>query len=330
MTVERATGYLQGILMGLKYLHDKGIVHRDIKVANVLISRGVCKLTDFGTAAKLPSRAAQEAREKRKGAADKDKVEDSEEANAFFDTAGTPAYMAPEVLRSEGHDWRADIWSMGCLVMEMLTGKTPFKHVGEVFGVMKYISDLTPKSILNIGPYQYHPLAREFIFDCMHVDPDRRKNCAALLESDLMVQLNDDVARKQSVVGVAKETRKMSMAQGAQKRRRQRKGPRQCPGPEMSADDDLLALMAEEDSGRFDRRKSYATGVAPRPSNENEGDDWRRGTNFSGWGSENGDSVGGREKSERSILGRSDKNRSPSAGGADTKSESTVSSGWGT
>jgi len=99
--------YAKHILEGLEYLHSFGIVHRDIKGANVLVGNdGVCKLADFGGAKFLLS---------------DDTVQHINE-NMF---QGTIQWTAPEVLRGEGYSWFSDIWSVGCTVIEMLTGSPP-------------------------------------------------------------------------------------------------------------------------------------------------------------------------------------------------------------
>eukprot|EP01065_Artemidia_motanka_P019029 TRINITY_DN2245_c1_g2_i1.p1 TRINITY_DN2245_c1_g2~~TRINITY_DN2245_c1_g2_i1.p1 ORF type:complete len:1617 (+),score=478.62 TRINITY_DN2245_c1_g2_i1:244-5094(+) len=330
MAAEDASGYLQDILLGLQYLHSKNIVHRDIKVANVLISRGVCKLTDFGTAAKLPKPVQ------------KKQKEGEEEGKAHLqDTAGTPQYMSPEVIREEGHDWRADIWSVGCLVMEMLTGKQPFSHIGgNSWAVIKYVGDLTTRSKVDVGPFRYHPAALGFMYDCLHVDPSKRKSCGALLESEL-IELHDSVARKQSVFGIATETRKQSIAQHATKRGHKAgarvKAKRSSPGTDAGPRQPKAPAPPKETTGWFrphvdGRKPSYATGVPPcpdslkqKPTVEDGDSDGRRDTEFSGWGGHSD----GRRGTNKQSLDSSDR----SHGGEDphrgSQAESSVSS-WGT
>ena len=99
-------GYTRQILEGLAYLHSLRIIHRDIKGANILRDNADnIKLTDFGTAKQLHTLSMTHG------------------ARTF---AGTPHWMAPEVLRGEDYGPQADIWSVGCTVVEMLTSNPPW------------------------------------------------------------------------------------------------------------------------------------------------------------------------------------------------------------
>lgn len=102
--------YTKGILKGLKYLHENGIVHCDLKCKNILLgTRGEIKLADFGCAKRIKD-------SKVKGSA----------KSLSKSIGGTPLWMAPEILRNEVLDFAADIWSLGCTIIEMATGRTPW------------------------------------------------------------------------------------------------------------------------------------------------------------------------------------------------------------
>eukprot|EP00949_MAST-11_sp_MAST-11-sp1_P002059 g2059.t1 len=101
--------YTGQLLCGVEYLHKKQHVHRDIKCENILVDESGCiKLADFGTCKHLKMNSM-----KRLGI----------KTSSFV---GTPYFMAPEVLLEEGHDYAADIWSVGCTVLEMASGILPW------------------------------------------------------------------------------------------------------------------------------------------------------------------------------------------------------------
>ncbi|CAA3027128.1 mitogen-activated kinase kinase kinase 1-like [Olea europaea subsp. europaea] len=98
----QVSAYTRQILHGLKYLHDRDVVHRDIKCANILVdASGSVKLADFGLAK-------------------------ATKLNDVKSCKGTAFWMAPEVVRSRGYGHAADIWSLGCTVLEMLTRRFPY------------------------------------------------------------------------------------------------------------------------------------------------------------------------------------------------------------
>jgi len=97
--------YTRQIVVGLEFLHSKGIVHCDIKGGNILVTEdGVIKLADFNSSKQLGNIAAVG-------------------SNPLRSLLGTPQFMAPEVIKQTGHGKKADIWSVGCTVVQMLTGE---------------------------------------------------------------------------------------------------------------------------------------------------------------------------------------------------------------
>ncbi|KAJ4716991.1 Protein kinase [Melia azedarach] len=103
----QASVYTRQILNGLQYLHEQNVIHRDIKCANILVdASGSVKLTDFGLA-----KAAK--------------------MNDIKSCKGTPFWMAPEVvnLKNRSYGIAADIWSLGCTVLELLTGRHPYSEL---------------------------------------------------------------------------------------------------------------------------------------------------------------------------------------------------------
>lgn len=107
--------YVVKILEGLHYLHTSDVVHCDLKAANILTTKnGNVKLSDFGVSLNL--RAME--REK--------------------DVAGTPNWMAPEVIELKGASTKSDIWSLGCTVIELLTGHPPYAEITNAMTGMLY------------------------------------------------------------------------------------------------------------------------------------------------------------------------------------------------
>jgi eukaryotic-like serine/threonine-protein kinase len=111
LPMDEAISVLRDVARALAYAHDRGIVHRDIKPDNVLMSGGAAVVTDFGIAKAIAAARTNS------GSATLTQVGTS---------IGTPAYMAPEQAAGDDVDHRADLYSLGCMAYELLTGRVPF------------------------------------------------------------------------------------------------------------------------------------------------------------------------------------------------------------
>jgi len=150
----QVSAYTRQILNGLEYLHRQNVVHRDIKCANILVdASGSVKLADFGLA----------------------KVTYLNDLKSF---KGTPFWMAPEVIKqkNQGYGLPADIWSLGCTVLEMLTRKIPYSPLEWQEAFFQISQGKLPDI-----PTSLSTDARHFICKCLKVNPDDRPTAAQLL-----------------------------------------------------------------------------------------------------------------------------------------------------
>lgn len=154
-----ARRYLAQVLQALGYLRDAGVVHRDVKGENILLSASdTCKLVDFGSAKDLNNPHI-------KGAG----------THAFKkvleDNVGTPNFMAPEVIKNKFSDFRCDIWSFGCTVFQVVSGLPPFgKDIIRVY-------ERAQKAHLNMPPGISND-ARSLIRQTVRVDAVTRLGAA--------------------------------------------------------------------------------------------------------------------------------------------------------
>lgn len=153
--------YTRQILTGLKYLHDRNVMHRDIKCANILVdAQGLIKLADFGLA------------------------KETSKLNELKSCKGSAYWMAPEVINPRKSYWLpADIWSLGCTVLEMLTRRPPN-------------SDLEwHRALWKVGHGELPPIpdtlsrdAKDLIQRCLKIEPVDRPSAAELLDHPFVKQ----------------------------------------------------------------------------------------------------------------------------------------------
>jgi serine/threonine protein kinase/Flp pilus assembly protein TadD len=128
LSVEKSLNIIEQIANGLHAAHNKGIVHRDIKSSNIMLNEtGQVKIMDFGLA----------------------KVKGTAQITKVGTTIGTAAYMSPEQSNGNSVDQRTDIWSMGIILYEMLTGRLPFKGDFEQAVIYSILNE-EPATILSL------------------------------------------------------------------------------------------------------------------------------------------------------------------------------------
>ncbi len=167
LSVEQTLAWLKPIIQALQYAHSRGIIHRDIKSSNILVSNnGRPVLMDFGIA-----HAASGTRLTQTGL-----------------VIGTPEYMSPEQAEGRQLDHRTDIYSLGIVLYECLTGNVPFKGDSPLSIIMKVVNEAPEPPIrLNSGVTQW---LNDLILRCIAKHPDQRfSDAAALHESLTQTQL---------------------------------------------------------------------------------------------------------------------------------------------
>lgn len=149
------------LLLTLSAVHKLGVIHRDLKAANVLISKdGNVQLCDFGVAAKVVSNSSKRTT-----------------------MAGTPYWMAPEVIKSgEAYNSKADIWSLGITVYEIATGNPPYCDK-DASWAMQLISKATPP---RLEGRDYSPVLKECVALCLDENPEERPSADELLRCKLV------------------------------------------------------------------------------------------------------------------------------------------------
>ncbi|KAF9130062.1 hypothetical protein BGW39_003512 [Mortierella sp. 14UC] len=143
--------YITQVLDGLIYLHDQGVIHRDIKGANILATKeGVVKLADFGVAT-LSSDAGD------------------------MTVAGTPYWMAPEIIELSGATTASDIWSVGCTVIELLDGEPPYHDLPPMGALYRIVQDDHPPI-----PESVSAIVQDFLLQCFQKDCNLRVSAKKL------------------------------------------------------------------------------------------------------------------------------------------------------
>ena len=168
------------VILGLVYLHEQKLIHRDIKSGNVLLNEeGEAKLADFGVSGQLTDKT-----EKR------------------TTVIGTPYWMAPEVIQEVGYDTKADIWSLGITGIEMAEEEPPYANVHPMRAIF-LIPSREPPALSE--PDQWSSEFRDFLYQCLTKSPDERPTAKELLSHPFVLGAPSNAA----LTGVIAETMRM-------------------------------------------------------------------------------------------------------------------------
>ncbi|XP_016484589.2 mitogen-activated protein kinase kinase kinase 17-like [Nicotiana tabacum] len=161
--------YTKQILQGVEYLHSRGVVHCDIKGHNILLGKTGAKIADFGCARRV------------------DQAERDAAASAQ-PIGGTPMFMAPEVARGEEQGFAADIWGLGCTIIEMATGGSPWTNVTNSASLLYKIafSGQSPQI-----PKFLSLQAKDFLSKCLRRDPRERWTAKELLKHPFLEETSN-------------------------------------------------------------------------------------------------------------------------------------------
>lgn len=148
--------YMSQLVSGVKHIHNCDIVHRDLKLGNMLLNNDMqLKIADFGLATRVDY-----------------------EGEKKMTVCGTPNYIAPEVLQKRGHSYEADIWALGCVMYALLVGHPPFETA------------TLKETYIRITDNRYSvpdwvtPQAKNLITKCLNHEPDRRPSLDDMLADE--------------------------------------------------------------------------------------------------------------------------------------------------
>jgi hypothetical protein len=169
------------VCRGLDYAHKRGVVHRDVKPANViLLGDGTVKIVDFGIA----------------------RLENSTMTQTGL-ILGTPSYIAPEVLKGGGVDHRADIWAVGVVAYELFSGQLPFNAPTIAGLVYKIVHEAPPP--FDAAALGYPPAVTDVIARALEKDPARRYQDLSHMAAELAVAMGLQTSAETPLFGAARE-----------------------------------------------------------------------------------------------------------------------------
>ncbi|KAJ5180653.1 hypothetical protein N7492_003863 [Penicillium capsulatum] len=196
--------YALQLLEGLAYLHQAGIVHRDIKPENILLDHnGIIKYVDFG-AAKIIARSGRTVAPMDNPVPGPKDAQIANQRKNQKTTTGTPMYMSPEVIRGDtsnlvNRQGAVDIWSLGCVILEMATGRRPWSSLDNEWAIMYNIAQGNQPSLPSCD--QLSEVGTDFLRRCFECDPLRRSTAAELLQHEWIVSIRQQVVLEPATPG---------------------------------------------------------------------------------------------------------------------------------
>lgn len=188
--------YTLQMLEGLAYLHQSGVAHRDIKPENILLDHnGIIKFVDFGAAKVIASSgrtrsgttslSVRRSIQSNNSSADND----GQQQDNLNSMTGTPMYMSPEAITGAATEKSGvvDIWSLGCCVLEMATGRRPWANLDNEWAIMYHIAAGHKPQLPS--PDQLSEEGRNFLARCLEHDPAKRPSAVELLSDPWMVDI---------------------------------------------------------------------------------------------------------------------------------------------
>ncbi|KAJ3244147.1 hypothetical protein HDU78_011338 [Chytriomyces hyalinus] len=164
---ELAQSLVSQVLNGLEYLHERSIIHRDIKGGNILVNMdGTAKISDFGISKK-------------------NELDMAYQLNAKMEFAGSVFWMAPEMSKNIGYSAKVDIWALGCVGLEMFTGTHPWGTKGPMQAIWELRQGHSPPI-----PSGLSQEALEFLGHCFQMDPNERPSASSMFELCKFVRVN--------------------------------------------------------------------------------------------------------------------------------------------
>lgn len=181
------------VLRGLAYLHEIGIVHMDVKAANILLTEdGGVKLADFGVSQQLQAATSQ--------------------SDVLI---GSPLWMAPEIIMKNPYDHRADMWSLGITLIELAEGRAPPRGLKKIEDLIATVN-LPPPSLSN--PRSWSPMFIDFINKCLKKDPAERPGAISLLSHPFV----EKAQGPEVMMGLIKDCVRIKQAKAEKERERER------------------------------------------------------------------------------------------------------------